>query len=93
MRSWKTFIKFEYFLKKIVKYPICIAGELACPPEDCGGIPGYYELLEILSNPDAEEYEDIKTWIGEEWNPQKFKMQDIKFMNPYKRWENAFLRD
>lgn len=33
------------------KYPRCIGGERACTPEDCGGVPGYYRLLEILADP------------------------------------------
>ena len=93
--SWWHSIKLEGYLakEKKLKYPTCINGELACPPEDCGGVPGYYELLETLSNPDDEEHQDMKTWIGDDWNSEYFKKQDIKFMNPYKRWEIAFLKD
>ena len=29
-------------------YPRCTDGQLACPPEDCGGIPGFYDLLDAL---------------------------------------------
>jgi hypothetical protein len=29
-------------------YPRCLKGKLACPPEDCGGIWGYYGLLETI---------------------------------------------
>jgi hypothetical protein len=93
--SWWHFITLEgYLLKqKNIKYPICIGGEMACPPEDCGGVPGYYELLQILSNPDDEEYEETKTWVGKAWNPETFSIEDVQFMNPHKRWENAFLKD
>ena len=45
-----------------VKYPRCIAGKRACPPEDCGGVPGYYRVLEILGNPDHEEYQETVNW-------------------------------
>jgi hypothetical protein len=43
--------------------PSCLAGERACPPEDCGGVSGYYETLKILGDPSHDEYEDTKTWI------------------------------
>ncbi len=93
--SWWHLITLEGYLvrEKNVKYPHCIDGDRACPPEDCGGVPGYYELLEILANPENKEHEETKAWVGEEWNPERFKKQDIDFMNPHKRWEYAFLED
>ena len=32
-------------------HPVCTDGQLACPPEDCGGIPGFYDLVEALNDP------------------------------------------
>jgi hypothetical protein len=92
--SWWHKIQLEgYLLKnKKFKYPLCIDGERACPPEDCGGTSGYYELLATLSNPEDEDYEDMKIWVGENWNAEKFDKNKIEFMNPFKRWENAFLK-
>ena len=91
--SWWHSIQLEGYLfkNKNLKYPLCIDGERACPPEDCGGISGYYELLETLSNPEDEDYEDMKVWVGIDWNAEKFDKSKIKFMNPFKRWETAFL--
>jgi hypothetical protein len=60
-----------------VKYPVCLAGELACPPEDCGGLWGYYEKLEILKNPKHEEYEDILGWMGSGFKPERFNLEKI----------------
>lgn len=93
--SWWHTVQLEGYLfkEKKIKYPICIAGERACPPEDCGGEPGYYEMLKTLSEPDNDDYEDMRTWVGENWDSEKFEKGEIKFHNPYKRWENAFLKD
>jgi hypothetical protein len=42
----------------------CIDGKGACPPEDCGGVWGYAEFLETVSNPDYPEYEIMREWAG-----------------------------
>jgi hypothetical protein len=47
-----------------VEYPSCVAGERACPPEDCGGTPGYEELLQALADPGHEEHEALLRWLG-----------------------------
>jgi hypothetical protein len=79
-----------------VKYPRCIAGERACPPEDCGGVPGYYRVLEILGDPDHEEYQETVEWAGAQtrggrtYRPDKFDPEDVNFDNPKKRWKIAF---
>jgi hypothetical protein len=52
-------------------YPLCLEGERACPPEDCGGIWGYYDLLAALADPTHEQHDDFMEWIGE-IDPEKF---------------------
>ncbi|WP_243357983.1 plasmid pRiA4b ORF-3 family protein [Fundidesulfovibrio terrae] len=54
-----------------VKYPLCIAGERACPPEDVGGIYGYDDFLEAISDPKHESHADYKTWI-KKFDPENF---------------------
>ncbi len=51
------------------KLPYCVVAKRACPPEDCGGIWGYAELLAILDDPQHEEYDELLEWIGGEWDP------------------------
>ena len=72
------------------RYPRCLEGARACPPEDCGGVPGYYRLLEIMSDPSHEEYEDMLTWIGDRYHCELFAAEEVKFDNPQRRWKNAF---
>ncbi len=92
--GWEHSVKLEGYMhrEKGVKYPICIDGERACPPEDCGGPSRYNEYLNILSNPDAIDKAEAPDWL-ENWDPDAFRKEDVKFDNPYKRWKHAFLED
>ena len=57
---------------------MCLAGKGACPPEDCGGIWGYYQMLETLSDPDDPEYEDKKEWLGgDDFDPAAFDVNQV----------------
>ena len=84
--NWEHTIKLEEILprNKNVKYPICIAGKRACPPEDCGGIWGYEELLEAIKDPAHEEHEEMLEWIGGEFDPEHFDVKDVIFDDPDK---------
>jgi Plasmid pRiA4b ORF-3-like protein len=55
-----------------VEFPRCIAGARACPPEDCGGPPGYAELLEVLADPRREEHQSMREWAGPDFDPGVF---------------------
>ena len=46
------------------KYPLCLEGERACPPEDIGGIGGYYDLVAALADPTRERHEELLEWNG-----------------------------
>jgi hypothetical protein len=96
--GWSHEILLEGILikEKGIKYPRCIAGVRACPPEDCGGIPGYFRLLEIIKDPKNEEYEETVEWLKGHvvnyypYNPDEFNPQKVHFWNPQKRWKLAF---
>lgn len=51
-----------------------VAGEFACPPEDCGGPYGYANLLEALADPAHPEREDYLDWLGGEFDPTEFDL-------------------
>jgi hypothetical protein len=63
------------------RYPRCIDGEGACPPEDCGGPPGYERLREILADAGDEEHEDMVMWMGlehaSEFDPAAFDIERV----------------
>ena len=87
--SWIHTIKLEKIMQAAVgeRYPKCIAGRMACPPEDCGGIGGYEHLLTVLSDPKNEEYNEMVEWLGGKFNPAKFDPQKIFFDDPKERFK------
>jgi hypothetical protein len=57
--------------------PVCLGGAGACPPEDCGGIHGYYNMLKILKNTDDPEYDETLYWLGEGFDPDELEIEEI----------------
>ena len=57
-------------------YPVCIKGKRACPPEDVGGIWGYHDFLEAVRNPDHPEHGDMLEWVGGEFDPEAFDLDE-----------------
>ena len=71
--GWEHEILFEGSPKKEPgkKYPLCLEGARACPPEDVGGIYGFYEFLEALADPKHEQHDDFMEWGGD-FDPKDF---------------------
>lgn len=57
--------------------PSVIQGDRACPPEDCGGPPGYEHLLEVLANPRHDEFEELSEWVGPSFDPERFDVAAV----------------
>lgn len=86
--SWEHSIVLEKWLPidPNATYPICTDGQLACPPEDCGGVPGFYDLVEALADPNHERYEEMLDWIGGDFDPQAFSVDKVnKMLAPLSR--------
>ncbi|WP_341763567.1 plasmid pRiA4b ORF-3 family protein [Candidatus Tisiphia endosymbiont of Beris chalybata] len=79
--GWKHEVVLEKILPTVAgaTYPQYLAGERACPPEDCGGVGGYEYLLEIIADPDHEEYKERIEWLSDDFNPKDFDPKLVKF--------------
>ena len=90
--NWQHTLTLEKILPREEKQvcPRCIAGERACPPEDCGSISGYANLLEILDNPEHEEYQETIEWLGGQYDPEHFEPSEVHFDDPEERFKQAF---
>lgn len=78
--SWEH----EVIVEKIIEYdekqkvPFCLDGERACPPEDCGAVSGYENLIEIKKDKKNKEYKElIVNWLGENFDFEKFDIDEV----------------
>jgi hypothetical protein len=60
-----------------VRYPRCLVGKGACPPEDVGGVYGYADFLEAIQDPNHPEHDEYLEWIGGEFDPNAFDLEGI----------------
>ena len=76
--NWEHIILVEKILPPDSKitYPICITGKLNCPPEDCGGIYGFYELLKITKDKNHPDHEEMIEYIDEDYDPEYFDVDE-----------------
>lgn len=66
-------------------YPLCIAGARAAPPEDVGGVPGYFEFLFAIKDPKHDEHDSMLAWIGGAFDPEGFDLNTINRALRYTR--------
>ena len=59
------------------RYPVCLAGKRACPPEDVGGPWGYEEFLAAMADPKHPEHDEREEWIGGPFDPEEFSVDDV----------------
>lgn len=59
------------------RLPCCVAGERACPPEDCGGVWGYQEFLKAIRDPKHEEHDAMLEWFGGAFDPDAFDVATL----------------
>jgi hypothetical protein len=76
--SWQHTLVVEEILpsKKGVRYPACLAGKRACPPEDVGGVWGYAEYLAALEDPGHPGHDEWLQWRGA-FDPEAFDLRKV----------------
>ncbi len=57
-----------------LNFAVCLDGQRSCPPEDCGGPPGYANLLEAIADPEHEEFDEYIEWVGKDFDPEEFSL-------------------
>lgn len=78
--SWEHTVLLEKIGEENLLAPICIKGKGACPPEDCGGLWGYYDLVETVNAPKAKGKGEAREWLGlsrgEIWDVAHFDLEE-----------------
>lgn len=79
--SWQHEIKIEKVIppdEKVPPYPVLLAGERSCPPENIGGPPGYEDFLAAINDPESKESAEMLDWYGsDDFDPDYFEMEAI----------------
>lgn len=73
--------------------PVCLAGERACPPEDCGGPFGYEDLLMAAKKPKSKRYKELNEWLDLDlFDPEEFDLaQTNKLVANFRKSRVAML--
>lgn len=76
--GWSHTLDLEAVLDRAPEDPAsCLDGARACPPEDCGGIGGYAELLQVLADPEHPDHDRMRTWAGADFDPDRFDVAKV----------------
>ena len=76
--DWRHLVQVDCIVESLPSYPghpVCLGGEFACPPEDCGGIVGYYhEFLPAFLDAEHDGALSTMVWAGENYDPEVFDL-------------------
>jgi len=89
--DWRHMVMYEggAQLDRSIKYPRCVSGARKCPPEDCGGVHGFIELLEAIRDPKHERHRELLEWLGGGFDPADFDARKVRFDDPKTRWRSC----
>jgi hypothetical protein len=77
--GWRIDIKIEKWeaVQKGRFYPQCTAGERAGPPEDCGGLEAFHDMLACLKEPESDLGREWREWLGPDYTPERCDLEMI----------------
>jgi hypothetical protein len=88
--NWEHTIELEQVLPEMKTQRKCTGGERQSPPEDCGGIPGYNNMLKTLKRPGTKEYKELSVWLDGKTDPEFI---DIRMINAHLRLLSEYIRE
>lgn len=88
--NWEHTIELEQVHPEMKTQRKCIGGERQCPPEDCGGIPGYQNMLKTLKRPGTKEYKELAVWLDGKTDPEFI---DIRMINAHLGLLSEYIRE
>ncbi len=79
--SWEHEVFIETLLEADpeIDYPVCIQGKRACPPEDCGGVWGYQNFLQVIQDSNHPEHEEMLEWVGGFYDPEDAELDEVNY--------------
>ena len=76
--GWEHTIELEKILPpQTLPRALCLEGARACPPEDCGGVGGYEDLVKAMAKPRSKRYKELVEWLGEAFQPEAFDLEVV----------------
>jgi hypothetical protein len=73
--------------------PLCLDGKRSCPPEDCGGVPGYLDFLVALKDPKHPDHAEIIDWI-DDFDAEEFDLEETnEILNEFNDWRQDLFNE
>lgn len=85
--GWRHTVLVEKITDEKIVAPQFLKGKGACPPEDCGGLPGYYSLVASINDPKSPDHKDAREWLGmkkgEQWDLTELDEEECRHRVAY----------